>query len=254
MFRGKDIIGSAVVAGAEFARVARVCALVVDPEGVHVLAFLVERGGWQGRARVLPWTEVVEVGWGRVTAQSPASIVDASTVDGIQAALEQENQLQGAPVYLIEGGRLGRLIDFYFDEQSGEIEGYDIWQGQTLNAVRFFLPASSRVGVRDSALHFSSAALHLMNKSTVYNEQRALLGRYVLWDIRSARGHLVAAQGQVITEKVLRYAHMHDRLPDLWQAVDIAEDPTFDAVPQRVFTSVYSGHPESDGIPEYPDT
>jgi uncharacterized protein YrrD len=92
---------------------------------------------------VIPLQEVQAIGLDAIVIRSKASVVRANQVPAIQEILHHNNILRGTRILTTEGLDLGTLIDLFFDEQSGLVEGYEVSGGVFADAYsgRSFVPA-----------------------------------------------------------------------------------------------------------------
>jgi uncharacterized protein YrrD len=56
-------------------------------------------------------------------------VVKASAVPEIKAVLDKPNKVKGLKVLTTKGKELGRILDFAFDETTGDVEGYELSSG-----------------------------------------------------------------------------------------------------------------------------
>lgn len=74
---------------------------------------------------------------------SKESVVIANTEPAIKGVLEHKNVLKGTKIMTTDGRDLGTMVDLYFDEQTGAVEGYEASGGLFGDAAtgRSFVPA-----------------------------------------------------------------------------------------------------------------
>ena len=143
MLRGIDLLGKLVVTYDTGKRIERVEDLIFDETRNQLLGFLVEEGGWFSSARVIPFHSISAMGPHAIVVPSRGTIVQAYKVPEVKQALKRHNILKGTRVMTTNGRDLGTIIDFYFNEQTGEIEGYEVSGGLFADAYsgRSFVPA-----------------------------------------------------------------------------------------------------------------
>jgi len=109
----------------------------------RVLGFLVDEGGWFSEAKVVPFQNVQAIGPDGVIVPSKESVVIADTEPAIKVVLEHKNVLKGTKIMKTDGRDLGTMVDLYFDEQTGAVEGYEASGGLFGDAAtgRSFVPA-----------------------------------------------------------------------------------------------------------------
>ncbi len=143
MFKGRDLIGKAIVsydAGEKFDVVKD---LIFDQESNQLLGFLVQEGGWFKRAQVLLLSDVQAIGVDAVITSSKGAIAKAHKLPTIGPILEHNTILKGTRILTLDGRDLGVIMDLYFDETNGSVEGYEVSGGLFADAYsgRSFVPA-----------------------------------------------------------------------------------------------------------------
>jgi uncharacterized protein YrrD len=141
--KGKDIIGKPVVAYDSGEKVETIVDLIFDQNDNCLLGFLIDESGWFSNAKVLPLSLVKAIGLDAVIIDSESAISPSSSYPSIHSILENNNILNGTRIMTTDGRDLGKLIDFYFDETTGRIEGYETSGGLFADAYsgRSFVPA-----------------------------------------------------------------------------------------------------------------
>lgn len=141
MFKGSELLGRELITRDGGERVGKIRDLLVDPRGSQVLGVLVDDKGWFSDARVVRWTAVLSVGEDVVVIDSKTSVVKASDVPELKAVLDRGNVFAGIRVRTTDGRDLGKFEEFYFNEDTGAIAGYELsgGAGQKRHA-RSFLP------------------------------------------------------------------------------------------------------------------
>ncbi|HYF62906.1 MAG TPA: PRC-barrel domain-containing protein, partial [Herpetosiphonaceae bacterium] len=153
MRKGTDIIGKDVVAVDTGEKVQTISDLVFDQNTNQLLGFLVDEGGWFSEAKVLPLQNVQSIGPDAVLIASRAGVVEAPRVPAMHQILQRNNILKGTRVLTTDGRDLGTLADLYFDEYSGQVEGYDVSGGIFADAYtgRSFIPATHTLNIGKDA-------------------------------------------------------------------------------------------------------
>ena len=149
MQKGKEVIGRKIVTLDSGERVDSVRDLIFDEQGNHVLALLVDEGGWFHAARVIPFTSVKSIGEDAVMIASADDVVSARDDATIAAAMESKSGLAGLNLLTSDGKELGRIADVFFDEISGQVVGYEATGGlfSDLSSGRTFVPAPESVTI-----------------------------------------------------------------------------------------------------------
>jgi uncharacterized protein YrrD len=152
--KGKDIIGKPIIAYDTGEKINHITDLIFDQNDNTLLGFLIEESSWFSDAKVLPLNLVKAIGIDAVIISEPEAISRSRDHDLIHKILENNNVLNGTRIMTTDGRSLGRLIDFYFDEATGKIEGYETSGGLFADAYsgRSFVPAPKTLKIgRDVA-------------------------------------------------------------------------------------------------------
>jgi uncharacterized protein YrrD len=166
MRNGKGMIGKPVVAYDTGEEVEKIVDLIFDQENNLLLGFLVDEGGWFSNALVLPLTRIQSIGADAVIVSSKEVITPASYFPEIQSILERDNTLKGTKIMTIDGRDLGTMVDLYFDDISGAIEGYEVSGGIFADAYsgRSFVPAPDTLKIGEEIAFVPSETADLMEE------------------------------------------------------------------------------------------
>jgi uncharacterized protein YrrD len=149
MRKGSDILGKVIVAYNSGRRVARVQDLIFDQNSSRLLGFLVEEGGWFQDPQVLPWQSIQAIGLDAIVIPAKSAILSSGKAPEIQAVLANKLVLKGTRILTTDGQFLGTLVDLYFDDQTGKIEGYEASGGLFADAYtgRSFVPTPQAINI-----------------------------------------------------------------------------------------------------------
>ncbi len=154
MRKGKDIIGKPIIAYDTGEKTNNIIDLIFDQNNNTLLGFLIEESTWFSDARVLPLNLVKAIGIDAVIIADRGAISPARDYDLIDKILSNNNVLNGTRIMTTDGRNLGKLVDFYFDETTGTIEGYETSGGLFADTYsgRSFVPAPKTLKIgRDVA-------------------------------------------------------------------------------------------------------
>ena len=143
MLKGTDIIGKVVVTYDTGKKIERIRDLIFDQERNQLLGFLVGEKGLFRDAKVIPLKEVQAIGLDAIVVHSKESVVGVHHIPVIEEILHHNNVLRGTKILTTAGLNLGELVDLFFDEHSGLVEGYEVSGGVFADAYsgRSFVPA-----------------------------------------------------------------------------------------------------------------
>jgi uncharacterized protein YrrD len=166
MRKGKDIIGKPVVAYDSGEKVETIVDLIFDQYENRLLGFLIDEGGWFSNAKVLPLHLVKAIGVDAVIISSKDVIAPANHYAALQEVLENNNILNGTRIMTTDGRDLGTLIDFYFDENTGVVEGYEASGGLFADAYsgRSFVPAPQALKIGEDVAFVPVETADLMQE------------------------------------------------------------------------------------------
>ncbi len=154
MYKGKDIIGTSIVSYDRGEKYGVIKDLIFDQNSDQLLGFLVSESGWFKSAQALLLKDVQSIGPDAVITGSESAIVNVSTIPMLQRILDHNNILKGTRILTMDGRDLGTMVDLYFDEHSGNVEGYEVSGGLFADAYsgRSFVPAPDTLKIgRDVA-------------------------------------------------------------------------------------------------------
>ncbi|HEY9627222.1 MAG TPA: PRC-barrel domain-containing protein [Coleofasciculaceae cyanobacterium] len=166
MRKGSDILGKPIVAYDSGEKFSRVKDLVFDQDSNQLLALLVEEGGWFSDAQVIPFQGVQAIGSDAVIVPSESTVVRVSQVPEVKRILSHNNILKGTHILTTDGRDLGKMIDLYFDEQTGVIDGYEVSGGLFADAYsgRSYVPAPHTLKIGEHVAFVPSEVAELMEE------------------------------------------------------------------------------------------
>lgn len=260
MRKGTDLIGKPIIAFDTGKQIDRVEDLIFDQHTSQLLGFLVDEGGWRGTARVVPLGGVQAIGPDAVVVPSAVVVIDAARVPDIQQILERDNVLKGKKIYTTDGRYLGTMVDLYFDEATGRIEGYEASGGAYADphTGRAFVPSPETFSIGDDVAFVPPEVALAMEErvggdagdvtrdlSSFVGATEAgrdmLVGRRTRRMVRTPTGLIVAAPGQIVTETTLARARELGREQELVAAVGVgpnADDVDDASRPQNLWERV----------------
>ncbi|UBF29796.1 PRC-barrel domain-containing protein (plasmid) [Kovacikia minuta CCNUW1] len=149
MRKGSDILNRSIIAFDTGKRIAGILDLIFDQETNQLLGFLVDEGGLFHAAKVIPLNQVKAIGPDVIVVSGRDVIVSAPDVPQIQTILEHKLVLKGNRIITTDGRYLGSIVDLYFNDQTGNIEGYETSGGVFADAYsgRSFIPAPQTVKI-----------------------------------------------------------------------------------------------------------
>ena len=166
MRKGSDIIGKSIIAFDTGRRVARVQDLIFDQETNDLLGVLVEESGLFRAAKVIPLGAISAFGTDALIISSKQDIISAKGDDRVNRVLDRNLVLKGTRIVTTDGRYLGSVVDLFFDEQTGAIEGYEASGGIFADAYsgRSFIPAPHTLRIGEDATFVPPETADLMEE------------------------------------------------------------------------------------------
>jgi uncharacterized protein YrrD len=226
MQKGTDTISLPVIAFDTGEKFDKIRDVIFGQHENRVLGFLVDEGGWFSEAKVVPFQNVQAIGPDGVIVPSKESVVIANTEPAIKGVLEHKNVLKGTKIMSTDGRDLGAMVDLYFDEQSGAVEGYEASGGLFGDAAtgRSFVPAPQTLKIGEDVAFVPPETADMMEeqvggiqgalqaagdkvqetaqKTTEKLQEKAEIAGQNLQEARQAVGDKVQETAQKTTEKV----------------------------------------------------
>lgn len=251
MRKGSDLIGKPIIAFDSGERLDNIQDLLFDQNSNQLLGFLVDEGGWFSTARVLPLENVQSIGQDAIIVPSKNTIVNATQVPAINRILERNNVLKGTRIMTTDGRDLGTMADLYFNERTGQVEGYEASGGVFADAYtgRSFVPAPDTIKIGEDVAFVppetatsmeeqvggikaavqtagdklqettQSATASLTNAAVDLAEQRQfVIGKVADSDVEAPDGTLLVTQGQMVTPLAAEEAERQNVLDRLYRA------------------------------------
>ncbi len=166
MRKGSDIIGKPIVAYDTGEKIGRVRDLIFDQERNHLVALLIQEGGFMSDARVLPLAAIQSIGMDAAIVSRADNIISAKSDPNVAAILDRNNIINGTHLMTVSGQDLGKMVDLYFDETSGAIEGYEVSGGIFADAYsgRSFVPAVQTLRIGEDYAFVPAMVADLMEE------------------------------------------------------------------------------------------
>jgi uncharacterized protein YrrD len=164
--KGKDLIGKQIVAYDSGKKIDTIKDLIFDQNENCVIGFLIKEAGWFSNAQILPLYLVKAIGNDVAIVPSRDAISPSIDRDNIHKVLQDDWVLNGTRIVTTDGRDLGKLIDFYFDEQTGIVEGYEVSGGIFADAYsgRSFVPATHALKMGKEVAFVSAETVGLMEE------------------------------------------------------------------------------------------
>ena len=126
--KASDVIGRQITVREGGQDIGKIKDLVVDASGREVIGIVLSDGIFAG-SRVAPWKSVQAFGPDSVVIDAAGSVVKASAAPDIKAVLDKKTKIKGLKLLTTKGKELGKIVDFAFDETTGDVSGYELSSG-----------------------------------------------------------------------------------------------------------------------------
>jgi uncharacterized protein YrrD len=166
MRKGSDIIGKPIVAYDTGEKIGRVRDLIFDQERNYLVALLLQEGGFMSDARVLPLAAIQSIGMDAAIVSRADNIILAKSDPNVAKILDRNNIMNGTHIMTVSGQDLGKMVDLYFDETTGAIEGYEVSGGIFADAYsgRSFVPAVQTLRIGEDYAFVPAMVADLMEE------------------------------------------------------------------------------------------
>lgn len=273
MRKGSDLIGKPVIAYDTGEQFDQIQDLIFDPNANQLLGLLIDEGGWLYDARILPFQGIQAIGQDAAIAKSKSRVIAASQVPEIERVLQSDHILRGTQIMTTDGCNLGVLVDFFFDEQTGNVEGYEVSGGLfgDLHTGRSFVPASQYLKLGEDVAFVPPETVNLMAESSRIKPQvqvghtqkisrsqnsaplsplEQTLGKRVRHSVRTDNGLFIAVPGQIITPRALERARTYRKERELLEAVGLHSDepPIVTDRSDRLYQSAMQARTKSSNL------
>jgi uncharacterized protein YrrD len=128
MLKASNVIGRPITVRDGGQDIGRIKDLLVDPSGREVIGIVVSESVFSG-ARVAPWKAIQAFGPDSVVIDVVASVVKPSAAPEIKAVLDKQTKIKGLKLLTTKGKELGKIVDFMFDDTTGDVTGYELSSG-----------------------------------------------------------------------------------------------------------------------------
>lgn len=237
MKKSLAIIGLPVLSVSEGLQFGYVKNLVINPQTFSVEYLLISSEPWYLGMRALAFTDVVGIGEYAVTTEKSANASAVGLEDPVTKLLDFGVDVKESQVITKRGQMVGRIKDYYIDEETGKIVGYELVPNNS-EAVAGLIPAAAVITLGKSMTvvedNVESALLKELNgqpltarlepsaqdaapkapepveetKSEALRlfearQRQYLLGRIVSKTIIDDQGNVIVAEGTVVTEEII---------------------------------------------------
>lgn len=237
MLKGRDILEKSVVAYDTGERFDRVKDLVFDQNNNQLLGLLLDEAGWFKSARIVLLKDVQAIGPDAVIVPSRDCVVSATDIAVVEQILKRNNILKGTHIMTTDGRDLGTMIDLYFDEQTGAVEGYEVSGGLFADAYsgRSFVPAIQTLKIGEDVAFVPAHTADYMEEQVGGLKGAVQSASVKVQDTAQVTGEKLQELGQVTSQKVQAAAEVTgDKLQELRLAAGEKAQATADVTSTKL--------------------
>ena len=236
MKKSSQITGLPIISISDGREVGKVKSIVINPEKGSIDFLTIEHEEWQVSVKAIPFKRVVGIGEYALTIESDHAVIDLNEIPIANQLVNKKIKINDTKVMTRKGELIGEVVEFYSDEETGQILGMDLKLGDkavtlSSNYVLTFgkdiiiVKEDVREGFLESASQLESNDNNETDSMTeedtisVYHnlenneEERALKekqiellnGKLVLKDILDLDGNVIITAGTILSrEDVLK--------------------------------------------------
>ncbi|HEY1074475.1 MAG TPA: PRC-barrel domain-containing protein [Patescibacteria group bacterium] len=143
-FKAKDIIGKTIMSYSDGKAVYKVYDIIHDAFNQKVLGFLVDESWILARGRHLPLSAIRSIGKDAVTVDTGDTVLMAKDDPQVKRILDSGSDIRGHKIVTEDGEEVGKVTDFYFQGDTGVIDGYEVSRGLSSDTYKgkAYLPAA----------------------------------------------------------------------------------------------------------------
>jgi uncharacterized protein YrrD len=204
MLKGRDILDKSVVSYETGERFERVKDLLFDQNNNQLLGLLLEEKGWFKSPKVILLKDIQAFGPDAVIVPSEDVAIRAKDVALVDQILKRNNILKGTRIMTTDGRNLGTMIDLYFDEQTGSVEGYEVSGGLFADAYsgRSFVPAIQTLKIGEDVAFVPAYTAAYMEEQVGGIKAAVQTANLKVQDTAQATGEKLQELGQATSEKL----------------------------------------------------
>lgn len=123
MKKSNQILGLPIISISDGSEIGAVKSLVINPDKGCIDFVIIEKEDWQVSVKAIPFKKVVGIGEYAVTVQSDNAVIDLNEIPIANQLVNKKIKINGSKVMTRKGELLGEVIEYYLDEDNGQILG-----------------------------------------------------------------------------------------------------------------------------------
>lgn len=126
MKKSRKFISMPIVSLEEGLQIGTVRNLVIDPVKMEIAAIIVDQRGWFREQKIIPYTKIKSIGNDAITVDQSSSVQRTISLPQMLKLIKEKADPIGTKVITENGIDLGVVDEYYIDETSGSITGFEI--------------------------------------------------------------------------------------------------------------------------------
>ncbi|MCA1031921.1 PRC-barrel domain-containing protein [Bacillus timonensis] len=123
MKKSVQIVGLPIISIIDGQEVGKVKSLVINPEKGSIDFLTIEHEDWQVSVKAIPFKKVVGIGEYAVTVESESAVIDLNEIPIANQLVNKKIKITSTRVMTRKGELLGEVLEYYVDEDTGNILG-----------------------------------------------------------------------------------------------------------------------------------
>ncbi|WP_080844602.1 PRC-barrel domain-containing protein [Cytobacillus gottheilii] len=235
MKNSSQITGLPIISIADGQQIGAVKTLVINPEKGTIDFLTIEHEDWQVSVKAIPFKKVVGIGEYAITVETDNAVIDLNEIPIANQLVNKKIKINQTKVMTRKGALLGEVIEFYADDETGQILGMDLLVGEkqvTMPSEYVLTYGKDIVIVKEDAEqgflenHELLEAEKSVELDTIHQEEAAaseeqnnvqldalknkqvelLVGKKVIKDIVGLNGQVFIPAGTILTEDKIHSA------------------------------------------------
>ncbi|MCM8756578.1 MAG: PRC-barrel domain-containing protein [Candidatus Omnitrophica bacterium] len=228
--RSKEIIGKEVVSVKEGKKLGRLRSAVIDGVNQRVVGFIVDDEEWFLETKIILFYSIRGMEDELVTIDDSSSVICVKHMDKIQPYLRENIQLINMRIISATGKFIGKIEDFIFNNQTGKIETYIVegkdividWK-DVVSLSREMLIVKGELLNGDIRSNIAELNEVTLNSLFEKRQEKFLLGKYLIRDIRDEEGNLIVSTGELVDETLIKKIRSLGKFTELLMSVEEEE-------------------------------
>ncbi len=134
LVKATNVIGLKVLSKENGLQFSKVKDIIYDPQTQTVAYLVTNEGGWFSEAKVIPFSSIDIIGPDRVMVPNEFVEVKASMSGyDLNTLIQNDDIIKNLNIVTENGEKLGKVVDFYFDAQTGAVKEFEVSQGLLSN-------------------------------------------------------------------------------------------------------------------------